>query len=555
MSKRLRSVLLLFTGIVLGVLPVLGANVFMRDYVRSQGHEQIQSASKRLLKNAESMIQQVVDVLSVLPHYRVPVCEEALQTRFHQMTLRHPALHDVGLVYANGFMYCSSIHESTRFQPRDLPIKGVVDHLSFVSVIDPETNKQGLLVSWQIANSETVSVGGFILDDRLVFDVLPLEYASTASATLVLSSGQEIVSTTPETRFRKLAPFGTYVKDPSLKEDPIKVELKSTRYPVSIRASVPFHSAWNAYTGPMNVINGLSIVTGAMILFFFIRLSIREENPYVSIDEGIKKREFIPFYQPVIDIQTGRLAGCEVLVRWRKADGKILSPGHFIDVAEASGLARPMTTLLMEQVAEDLDAAYSKNRELKAGINLFNRHFDDLRIVQEVEDIFGVSGLRFDQLVFEITERQPLENLDRARAVIARIQKLGARVALDDAGTGHGGFAYLQTLGMDIIKIDKLFVDAIGPDCESAPIVDSLSQMARGLRMTVVAEGVETEDQLAYLRQVGVDQAQGYLFAPPLPASGYLELVEAMSSSRRDKGETKPEDLNPVAAFAAVKVV
>ncbi len=125
-----------------------------------------------------------------------------------------------------------------------------------------------------------------------------------------------------------------------------------------------------------------------------------------------------------------------------------------------------------------------------------------------------------------------------------RMQKLGIRVALDDAGTGHGGFTYLQTLGMDIIKIDKLFVDAISSDSNSVPIVDSLSQMARGMNMVVVAEGVETEDQLAYLRRSGINEAQGYLFSPPLPASAYLQLVDALGG-----------DSNKMVKKAAPKVV
>jgi sensor c-di-GMP phosphodiesterase-like protein len=280
----------------------------------------------------------------------------------------------------------------------------------------------------------------------------------------------------------------------------------------------------------MDLINGLAILMGAMIMFFFVRLSMKKEPPSFSIENGIKKREFIPYYQPVIDIQTGRLAGCEVLVRWRKPDGTILSPGIFIDTAEATGLAMPMTTLLMEQVEADLSDAYGKHGELKAGINLFNRHFDDLSVVGDIERIFGNSGIRFSQLMFEVTERQPLENLDRARAIIARIQKLGAKVALDDAGTGHGGFAYLQKLGMDVIKIDKLFVDAIEPGVETVPIVDSLTQMAQGMGMTVVAEGVENEEQLTYLRKIGVHQAQGYLFAPALPGKAFLELIDAIGT-------------------------
>ena len=356
-------------------------------------------------------------------------------------------------------------------------------------------------------------------------------FADSFKLFLKLNNGTIIAKTTPETRLLNKAPFARYEEDPALFKDLISLEKESDRYPVSVSLRVPFHAVWADHGGVMNLVNGLGILTGAMILIVFVRMALKKPDPYNVIAEGIKQREFVPYYQPIIDIQSGRLSGCEVLVRWRKQDGTILSPGHFIDLAEATGLARPMTTSLMEQVAVDLGEAYRKCHHLKVAINLFNRHFDDLRIVSEVEQSFGNSGVKFDQLVFEITERQPLENLDRARAIIMRMQKMGIRVALDDAGTGHGGFTYLQTLGMDIIKIDKLFVDAIAEGVTQVPIVDSLSQMARGMDMVVVAEGVEREEQLSYLREAGINEAQGYLFSPPLPASAYLKLVDALGGA------------------------
>ena len=486
------------------------------------------------LKKSEQLVQNAIDVFSTLPHYNVPVCDEDLQGKFRRMILRHNALHDVGLIYNGEFMYCSSLQESARFYPVSESVKGEVDHLSYVAVKDGLSDKNGLLVQWAI--KDYVSLGAFILVDEFDLDTIQSEYAETFRLSVHLSNEAVVAETTPVTRLRAIAPFADIEPEVIDPESMIKHETQSHRYPVSVSVSVPFETVWSAFGGAMNIINGLGIMTGGLIMIFFARMAMKKPDPYVSIEEGIKRREFIPFYQPIIDIQTGRLAGCEVLVRWQKSDGSIAPPGHFIGIAEASGLARPMTTLLMEQVAKDLSDAYRHRLHLKAAINLFNRHFDDLRVVAEVEKIFGNSGVHFSQLVMEVTERQPLDNLDRARAIIARFQKLGVRVALDDAGTGHGGFAYLQKLGMDVIKIDKLFVDTIGPDSEAVPIVDSLSQMAKGMNMVVVAEGVETEDQLTYLRRSGIDQAQGYLFSPPLPASSYLELVEKLGGDVKDKG-------------------
>ncbi len=543
MRKSIRTIILLLVGGVLGVLPLFAANIFMRDYVMKQGHDQLAQTSLRVLARSETLIQTAIDIFSVLPHYSVPVCDKALQDRFRAMILRHPAVHDVGLIYNGEFMYCSSMQQSASFHPISEREVGKVDHLSYVAVKDRDTGMGGLLVNWLI--DDKVSIGGFILEDAFNLDDRENDLSSHLRLSIKLDNGTKIVETTPESRLMKRAPFAAYQENPKLNGDLITHEEKSKRYPVSVSVSVPFHEAWAASSGAMNIINGFGALTGVLILIFFVRIALKKPDPFSSIEEGIKRGEFIPYYQPILDIQSGRLSGCEVLVRWRKEDGTILSPGHFIDTAEATGLARPMTASLMAQVAQDLGRAYQGRHHLKVAINLFNRHFDDLRVVTEIEQCFGNSGLRFDQLVFEITERQPLDNLDRARAIIMRMQKLGIRVALDDAGTGHGGFTYLQTLGMDIIKIDKLFVDAITADTKQVPIVDSLSQMARGMDMVIVAEGVETEEQLAYLRRSGIHEAQGYLFSPPLPASAYLKLVEALGG-KTDK-QTDKQDASAAA--------
>nr|WP_321459296.1 EAL domain-containing protein [uncultured Cohaesibacter sp.] len=538
MKNQFRSIFLLFLGVVLGVFPVFAAHIAIRDYVQSRSERFLDQTAESTLVRAESLVQEAIDVFSALHHYSVPVCDNELQDRFRRMMLRHSALHDVGLIYNGEYMYCSSIKESTSFQPTSAEAKGSVPHLSYRAVRDRLTGKDGLLVQWHI--TEFVSIGGFILVENFVQRAVQTEYDDFYRIGIKLTNDNLLAESTPETRLRKRAPFYSFEPDPSWTKELIERQASSSRYPISVAVAIPFGAAWENFAGVVRVVDGLGVLAGGLIMFLFVRLSLRKPDPYVSLEKAIKRKEFVPYYQPILDIQSGRLSGCEVLVRWRKPDGSITSPGHFIDAAEASGLALPMTASLMEQVAEDLSESYGDRPNLKVAINLFNKHFEDLAIVREVEQVFGNSGVRFEQLVLEVTERQPLENLDRARAIISRLQELGVRVALDDAGTGHGGFAYLQKLGMDIIKIDKLFVDTITADAESVPIIDSLSQMAKGMDMVVVAEGVETDEQLDYLRRIGIDEAQGFLFSPALPASAYLKLVAALGNKKQKQKDDAP---------------
>ena len=154
--------------------------------------------------------------------------------------------------------------------------------------------------------------------------------------------------------------------------------------------------------------------------------------------------------------------------------------------------------------------------------------FGDESIVKDVRKIFSGSPIKLSQVVLELTERDPIENFTETRKTIAAFQELGVRIAIDDVGTGHSGLSYMLKLGVDIIKIDKMFVDAIGTDRNSTTIVETLVDLAHNMRMDVVAEGVENFEQVTHLRELGIRSAQGYVFAPPLPGSAFLQLVEAI---------------------------
>jgi sensor c-di-GMP phosphodiesterase-like protein len=251
--------------------------------------------------------------------------------------------------------------------------------------------------------------------------------------------------------------------------------------------------------------------------------------PAFDLERAIAAGELKPYYQPVINLRTGALAGCEVLCRWEKRGGEMVPPSTFIDYAEVTGLAIPMTLSLMQQVRQELSDLCREMPGIKISINLFDGHFRDGSLVEDVQAIFGDTPISFRQLVFEITERRPLDNTAQTLSVIGGLHALGARLAMDDAGTGHSNLAYLQTLGVDVIKIDKVFVDMIRPGATQVPVLDALIAMAHDLGTEIVAEGVETEEQAVYLRARGVVMAQGFLFAPAIAAEPFKELARALN--------------------------
>src|SRR5215831_7988014 len=269
---------------------------------------------------------------------------------------------------------------------------------------------------------------------------------------------------------------------------------------------------------------GASVLIVPLVAFGWRR---RRENPIADLRRALQADEFMPYYQPILDISNGRLEGAEVLIRWRKPDGSIVPPAQFIPLLESSGLIFEATRALMRRVCREAGPAIGRRSRCKVSFNLTARHFADAALVTEIREIFAGSPISLSQVVLEVTERHPLENLTAARTVIAGLQDLGVRVAIDDVGAGHGGLSYLLKLGVDMIKVDKLFVDAIGAERHSAAIISSLVELARSMRMDIVAEGVESFEQVTYLRDQGIRLAQGYVFVPPLPGPSFLQLLEA----------------------------
>jgi sensor c-di-GMP phosphodiesterase-like protein len=293
---------------------------------------------------------------------------------------------------------------------------------------------------------------------------------------------------------------------------------------------------------------GLQLIArGAMLVFFgcglgMLLMMIRKNgrDPVAELKRALRNGEIIPYYQPTVDLKSGRVRGAEVLARWRRRDGTIVSPAHFIPLAEQSGLIFELTRVLMLRTIEEVGPAYRDRPRLRLGFNLFAGHFADARIVEDIKKMFTGSPVRMNQIILEVTERAPLPDLAEARRIIEMLQALGTKIAIDDVGTGHGGLSYLLKLGVDIIKIDKMFIDAIGTERYSQTIIETLVELGRTMKMEVIAEGVESVEQVEYLRHKGVTEAQGYVFAPPLPANSYLSLVEAMERPNTGAAQLQP---------------
>ncbi len=238
-----------------------------------------------------------------------------------------------------------------------------------------------------------------------------------------------------------------------------------------------------------------------------------------DLRRAIERNEFELHYQPIISLATGKLAGFEALVRWRHPERGLVSPEHFIGVAEETGLIVPLGSWVLHRACTQMSEwhrAHPSSDALTMHVNLSARQFVHPNLATEIAEILQETGLPASSLNLEITESAVIENPESVIELLGTLKALGLRISIDDFGTGHSSLSYLHRFPIDALKIDRSFVSAM--TVEQSKIIQAIVALAQALHLEVIAEGIETLDQLSRLSQLGSDGGQGYLFAAALSA-------------------------------------
>ena len=263
-------------------------------------------------------------------------------------------------------------------------------------------------------------------------------------------------------------------------------------------------------------------------------IRLRLEN---DLRRAVERNEFCVFYQPIVSVETGRLSGFEALVRWQHPERGLVEPSEFIPVAEETGLIGTLGSWILEEACRRMHEWHMQhpaNRTLTINVNLSSKQLIQSGLVQEVRTILEKTQLPPRSLKLEITESVVMENAELATTMLKQLSDLNVHLCIDDFGTGYSSLSYLHRFPVDTLKIDRSFVNRIEEKGENVEIVRIIATLARNLGMEVVAEGVESEDQLACLKALKCEYAQGYLFAVPLTADAAARFIETDLDRRHE---------------------
>jgi EAL domain-containing protein (putative c-di-GMP-specific phosphodiesterase class I) len=266
--------------------------------------------------------------------------------------------------------------------------------------------------------------------------------------------------------------------------------------------------------------------------------AIRRIEVESELRTALEENQFVLHYQPTIDLQTGRLTGVEALVRWQHPRRGIVPPLEFIHLAEESGLIVPLGQWAIQEACRQVriwQKEIPANEPIALNVNLSARQLRHPNIVRDIADALDDSGLLPSRLILEITESVLMIDTTATINRLFQLKSLGVRLAIDDFGTGYSSFAYLRRFPVDIIKIDKSFVDDVATEPTATALVDAMIRIGKTLSLETVAEGVEMIEQADRLRSLHCDIGQGYLFSRPLPS-------DAISAFLRDRNASAQEE-------------
>lgn len=516
MGKRARIFVLYGVFIIVGaILPVAVMSYMSWNKTVSQQQERLTGYADILLGRARLSVTQAVDALRILSQHEVAPCSADHIDLIRNLTANSSSVDAIGFFDGNT-LQCSSWGLVTKKIERSAVDYTIPEGIGVVRrAVDTIAGGEPMMVlrlgpydalmnikrlSELVVNSQAqlvvADIGGKILAQRYSPDPALVQQIMAAPASGM--NDDYIYAIAKDDHLMAIAIF-----------------------PRSVLSELWWDEQW--------VYLPIALCIDVLLIILIVRLWRRRLSPLAELQIGIKKREFIVHYQPIIDLQSGACIGAEALVRWVRPDGTIVRPDLFIPLAEENGVIVEITDQVIAAVVRDLTSLLVADRTLHIAINLSAADIKDGHIVPVLTRHLEHSGIHAAQIWLEMTERGFMD-ITSARVTLDQVRSLGHATALDDFGTGYSSLQYLQGLPMDALKIDKSFVDTIGTASASSAVITLIIDMAKKLQLLSVAEGVETQAQVDFLREHGVDLVQGWFYSKPLTCREFIDYYARMKA-------------------------
>ncbi|MDF9617846.1 EAL domain-containing protein [Pseudomonas entomophila] len=477
--------------------------------------EQMNARGERFLDRLEQVFGQLREGVDQLEGQNLRGCGPALLEQLQQVALKSRFIYEAA--YVDGRESCSSRGVDRQVDSLRRPdIRGPTYSYWLNTTTEPNDNLAALMLG---RGRFLVSTSRGHLSD--VVDLPP-----GGSLLVVLDRGNRAIPVLgPEQRWPPTADWPPPLHKSLLELPDRLVYLMSTKSPdyqlvlIAPRASLPLRLnglLWLLFPG--------SVVLAGCIGWLVLQLIQQRRSMSSELQQALRRGELQVLYQPIFELDSRRCVGAEALVRWRRPDGSLTSPELFIPLAENTGQIREITDFVLQRVLEQLGQLLRANPRLYISVNLAACDVMEPRIGRVAQRLLAQHRVAASQIAFEVTERG-LIDVVVARDNLQTLRAVGHQVLIDDFGTGYCSLAYLQTLPVDCLKIDKAFIDALGHDAASSGVAPHIIRMAHDLHLRVIAEGIESEDQAELLNSEGVNYGQGWLFAHPLNARQFVELI------------------------------
>ncbi|MFO3904557.1 EAL domain-containing protein [Enterobacter hormaechei] len=513
MNRSARDKVLRIVGVIMVVsLPVMLALWFAQQRAVNETRSQLSSFAQLALDKTELVIQQVELARHAAEQYSGDICTPA--HRQDMLNIVRGRLYIADLLYADGREFlCSTT--------------GTPDTPYTISAANYQRQPDVSIYYYR----DTPFYAGYKMTymqlGHYVVVVNPLTYSEVMSSDRSLAWGvfdtvtNAFFSVSEQANQNELK---TLIGDNTLafqNEGRFYTIVRSDKRPIAAIVSTTNQRFYEVLYHQATLTLPLGMISSIIILLMWSRTRREFNSPGRLLHRALNKRQLCLHYQPIIDIKSNVCVGAEALLRWPGFNGPVMSPVEFIPLAEEEGMSERITDYVVEEVFSDLGPFLACNPHIYISINLSATDFHSSRLIAMITDKARHYNVRAQQIKIEVTERGFID-VPKTTPVIQAFRQAGYEVAIDDFGTGYSNLHNLYSLNVDILKIDKSFIDTLTTNSTSHLIVEHIIEMAQSLRLKTIAEGVETAEQVTWLNKRGVQYCQGWHFAKAMSPQDFM---------------------------------